>query len=136
MQGKVVRMDEAMTWEIPEPEPNHRFMGILFERDVTPTSNLAAGFVILPPGQEQRKLSTHEGAEEVYFVVQGKGRFILDDETVDVEQGTAVYISPGCRHRAINTGDEELRLLWVNTPPVFGPQGAYKELVKDWKRVR
>jgi mannose-6-phosphate isomerase-like protein (cupin superfamily) len=78
----------------------------------------------------------HEGKEEVYFVVQGKGKFVLDDQVVDVEQGTAVYIEPGCRHRAINTGDDEMRLFWVNSPSVFGPVGAYKEFTKNWKRVR
>jgi mannose-6-phosphate isomerase-like protein (cupin superfamily) len=136
MQGKVVKMNQAMTWEIPEAEPNHRFMGLIFERDLTPTTNLSAGFVILPPKQEQRKLSAHEGVEEIYLVLQGTGQFVLDNDVVDVEQGTAVYVSPGCRHRAVNTGDEEMRLFWVNTPPVFGPNKGYLEIVKDWKRIR
>ncbi len=136
MQGKVVKMSEAMCWEIPDREPHHRFMGLMFERDITPTRKMSAGFVILPPKQEQEKLSIHEGEEEIYFVVRGKGQFVLDDEVVDVEQGTAVYIEPGCRHRAINTEDEEMHLFWVNSPPVFGPVGAYRELVKNWKRVR
>jgi mannose-6-phosphate isomerase-like protein (cupin superfamily) len=136
MSTEVVKMSEAMLWEIPDPEPNHRYMGIMFERDITPTANLAGGFVILPPKQEQQRLSVHEGQEEVYFVAKGKGRFVLDDEAVDVDQGTAVYIRPGCRHRAINTGDEDMVLFYVNTPPVFGPVGAYKELTKNWKRIR
>ena len=136
MQGKVVRMDDAMQWEIPEPDPNHRYMGLVFERGITPTQNLSAGFVILPPRQEQRKLSTHEGVEEIYLVLQGKGKFVLGEDVLDVEQGTAVYVSPGCAHRAINTGDDEMRLFWVNTPPVFGPAGAYESVVKSWVRVR
>jgi mannose-6-phosphate isomerase-like protein (cupin superfamily) len=136
MQGKVVKMSDAMAWEIPEPEPYHRFMELMFERDITPTINLSAGFVTLPPGQEQQKLSTHEGKEEVYLVFKGKGKFVLDDDVVEVEEGTAVYIAPGCRHRAINTGDEAMQLFWVNTPPVFGPTGAYLELVKNWKRIK
>src|SRR4051794_4093930 len=76
MQGRVVKMSEAMMWEIPEPEPHHRFMGLMFERDITPTVNMAAGFVTLPPGQEQHKLSTHEGKEEIYLVFRGKGKFV------------------------------------------------------------
>ena len=136
MQGKVVKMSDAMCWEIQEPDPNHRFMGLMFERDITPTKTMAAGFVILPPKQEQAKLSAHQGEEEVYFVLKGKGKFVLDDEVVEVEQGTAVYIEPGCRHRAINSGDDEMRLFWVNAPSVFGPVGGYKEFAKNWKQVR
>ena len=136
MQGPVATLDESMRWEIPEPEPNHRFMGLMFERDITPTKNLAAGFVILPARQEQRKLSAHEGIEEVYFVAQGKGRFVLNDEAIDVERGSAVYVAPGSRHRVINTGDEEMQLFWVNTPSVFGPIGGYLDAVKNWRRVK
>jgi mannose-6-phosphate isomerase-like protein (cupin superfamily) len=136
MASKVARISESMRWEIPEPEPNHRFMGLMFEGSITPTKNLSAGFVVLPPKQEQRKLSAHEGSEEVYFVVRGKGQFVMDDDVVEVEQGTAVYISPGCRHRAINTGSEDMELFWVNTPSVFGSAGGYLDAVKGWTRVR
>ena len=137
MQGKVVKMGQAMTWEIPDPEPHHRFMGLMFERDITPTVNMSAGFVILPPRQEQQKLSAHEGKEEIYFVVRGKGKFVLDEDAVEVEEGTAIYVAPGCRHRAINTEEsEEMHLFWVNSPPVFGPVGGYLDFVKNWKRVR
>jgi mannose-6-phosphate isomerase-like protein (cupin superfamily) len=136
MQGKVVKMSEAMMWEIPDPEPNHRFMGLMIELDITPTRNMSAGFVILPPTHQQQRLSIHEGKEEIYFVVKGKGKFVLDDEEVEVDAGTAVYIEPGCRHRAINTEDGEMVLYWVNSPPVFGPVGGYQDVVKNWKQVR
>ena len=44
----------------------------MFERDITPTLELAAGFVHVPVGHEQPKLSRHPG-EEVYFVVAWPG---------------------------------------------------------------
>jgi mannose-6-phosphate isomerase-like protein (cupin superfamily) len=129
----VVNTNECMLWKAPLP--HRRCMGLMFERDITPTANIAAGIVILPPGEEQTKLSVHEG-EEIYYVVRGTGQFVLDERVVDVEQGTAVYIAPGVGHRAINTGDEEIELYWVNTPPVFGPVGSYRDLMKDWERIR
>lgn len=131
----VVKTNEAMEWESPEPPPNHRFMSLLLERDITPTKNIAAGIVTLPPGQEQYKLSVHDG-EEIYFVLEGKGKFVLDERIVEVEKDTAIYVKPGTKHRAINTGDCNMRLYFVNTPPVFGPVGGYKDFMKDWKRVR
>jgi len=129
----VVKVSEAMEWQ--SSPPNQRSMSLLFERDITPTINIAAGIVTLPPGQEQKKLSVHEG-EEIYYILQGRGQFQLGDRTVDVEKDTAVYVAPGTKHRAINTGDEEMKLYFVNTPPVFGPIGGYKEFVKDWKQIR
>jgi mannose-6-phosphate isomerase-like protein (cupin superfamily) len=130
----VVKKEEVMTWEAPAP--SFRRMGIYFERDITPTTNITAGNVLLPPHQEQIKLSAHEGVEEIYYIVRGKGRFVLDDQEYEVEQGTAVYVAPGVRHRAINTEDSELELFWVNSPPAFGRVGGYADFITGWNRIR
>ena len=130
---EVQKTSECIMWQAPLP--NRRKMGLMFERDITPTINLAAGTVVIPAGEEQPKLSVHEG-EEIYFVVRGSGHIMLDERAVDVEQGTAVYVAPGVGHRAINGGEDEMELFWVNTPPVFGPVGAYNDFMKAWERIR
>lgn len=136
----VVKADEAMQWESPPPDDSsvqdHRFMSLMFERDITPTKSMSAGVVTLPPGQEQTRLSIHEDGEEIYFVLEGKGEFILDDEVHQIEKHTAIYITPGTRHRARNTGDEVMKLYFVNCPSVFGAVGAYKDFMKNWTKVR
>jgi mannose-6-phosphate isomerase-like protein (cupin superfamily) len=135
MANQVMKSNEILLWEAPDP--HRRRFGLMFERDITPTKNLTAGIVILPPKQEQPKLSSHE-AEEIYYVVRGRGLFELDGKLFEVESGTGVYVGRGVKHRAINVGDEELELFYVNSPPegVFGPVGGYLELVKDWKRLQ
>ena len=55
---------------------------------------------------------------------------------MDVEEGTAGYVAPGTGHRAINTGDEAMELLYFNTPPVFGRVGGYVDFIKDWTRIQ
>lgn len=111
-------------------------MGLIFERDITPTRNLASGIVILPPAVEQPKLSVHPDSEEIYYVVKGEGKFVLGTEEHPVSKNTAVYVAPGTPHRAVNTGSEDMELFWVNTPSCFGPVGGYKEFTKEWKRIR
>ena len=86
-------------------------------------------------GKKQIKLSVHEG-EEIYFVHRGRARFYLDDETYDVDEGGAVYIAPGTRHRAENIGDEDLILYFVDSPSVFGEVRAYQEFTKNWNKIR
>jgi mannose-6-phosphate isomerase-like protein (cupin superfamily) len=135
----VVKTKEAMEWESPPNDDpsvqDHRYMSLMFERDITPTKSMAAGVVTISAGQEQTKLSTHEG-EEIYFVLEGTGEFVLNDEIYPIEKDTAVYVSPGTKHRARNTDDTVMRLLFVNCPSVFGPVGGYHEFMKQWKRVR
>ena len=122
-----------MAWQIPDGED--REMGLLHEGEVSGTKNIAAGSVRMPPGKKQTKLSVHEG-EEIYFVHRGNAKFYLNDDEYEVNEGTAVYVAPGTRHRAENIGDEDLILYWVNSPPVFGAPGEYRHVVKNWNKIR
>jgi mannose-6-phosphate isomerase-like protein (cupin superfamily) len=130
----VVRLEDAMAWEAPEP--NRRTMALMFERDVTPTRSMAAGYVRIPPGNEQVKLSVHPDGEEIYFVVTGRARFYLGDEAHEIDPGTAVYVAPGMPHRAVSIGDDDLVLYYVNAPSVFGPVGGYEAFVQGWTRIK
>ena len=50
----------------------------------------------------------HEGQEEVYFFVQGRGHMIVGEETdepFEVSPGDVVLIPDGAFHRVINDGD-------------------------------
>jgi mannose-6-phosphate isomerase-like protein (cupin superfamily) len=132
----VVHRRDSRAWESASAEPHRRIMGILFERDITPTQNISAGYVLIPPGNEQPKLSRHPGVEEIYYVLRGYGRFILGDEEFDVRPGSAVYVGSGVAHRAINGPQEEMELLWFNSPSAFGPVGGYTDIVASWRDVR
>jgi mannose-6-phosphate isomerase-like protein (cupin superfamily) len=131
--GPVVRVGEEIQWH--SPTPHNRYMSLLFERDITPTKSMAAGVVTLPPGEAQPKLSVHE-VEEIYFILQGKGKFVLDEMEYEVERHTAIYVAPGTKHRAYNTSEEEMLMFFVNCPSCFGPVGGVYEFMKEWTRVR
>ena len=132
--SNLVQRGDAPAWEAPAPHA--RVMGILFERDITPTRNVSAGFVLIPPGGEQPKLSSHPGVEEIYYVLRGTGTFVLGEDNLTVRPGSAVYVGPDVSHRAINDGDVEMELLWFNSPPAFGPVGSYTEVTRGWTDVR
>ena len=58
----------------------------------------------------------HKRTTEIYLVLEGEGHIELDGERVPVKPMTAVYIKPGCRHRAVG------RLKIINIPvPAFDP---------------
>jgi mannose-6-phosphate isomerase-like protein (cupin superfamily) len=110
-------------------------MGVMFERDITPTTQLAAGFVRVPAKGEQPKLSRHPG-EEVYFVISGQGTFDRGDRSNEVHARGAVYVAPFSPHRWINTGDVELELLYVVSPSAFGEVRGYLKTVAGWNQVQ
>jgi mannose-6-phosphate isomerase-like protein (cupin superfamily) len=57
----------------------------------------------------------HAASEEIYFVLEGRGRMELDGEVREVGPGDAVLIPPGAWHQI--TAGEELRFLCCCAPP-------------------
>ena len=49
----------------------------------------------------QAKLHYHKHTDEVYYVIDGQGMMILDDETIELHKGVVVYVPRGVRHKDI-----------------------------------
>lgn len=62
----------------------------------------------------------HKKLTEIYLVLEGEGHMELDGELVPVRPMTAIFIKPGCRHRAVGN----IRI--VNIPvPAFDPHDEW-----------
>jgi len=62
----------------------------------------------------------HKKLTEIYLVLDGEGHMELDGEMVPVGPLSAVFIKPGCRHRAVG------RMRIVNVPvPAFDPDDEW-----------
>ncbi|HEX5102972.1 MAG TPA: cupin domain-containing protein [Pirellulaceae bacterium] len=62
---------------------------------------------------DDAKLHYHERTDEFYYIIEGGGQMVLDDEKIDVRQGMVVYIPRGTRHKAIG----KMTILTVCIPP-------------------
>lgn len=64
--------------------------------------------------QEDSRVHYHKRMTEIYLVLEGEGEMELDGVRIAVKPMAAIYIKPGCRHRAIG------KLKIVNIPvPAF-----------------
>ena len=64
--------------------------------------------------QEDSRAHYHKRMTEMYLVLEGEGQMELDGKLFPLKPMTAIFIKPGCRHRAIG------RLKLVNIPiPAF-----------------
>ena len=50
----------------------------------------------------------HEGQEEIYFFMYGKGRMIVGDKEFDVAGGDIVLVPDGLFHKVFNNGVSDL----------------------------
>jgi len=55
----------------------------------------------------------HDGDEEVYFIIDGKGLMIVDNEEREVITGDAVLTKSGSCHGLKNIGEQSLRIFVV-----------------------
>jgi mannose-6-phosphate isomerase-like protein (cupin superfamily) len=57
----------------------------------------------------------HKTQEEVYFVVSGKLEIKLEDELIEVGEGTAVRVAPDVVRSVWNEGPEDAVLVMIST---------------------
>lgn len=96
--AKVMRMEEAF-WELP---PAH-FQASSYQ----------------PRGYAE--VHVREVAENLYYILSGKGVVELDGVKHLVEPHMVIHIPPGVRHGIFNTGLEDLVFLVVASPPYDMP---------------
>jgi len=80
------------------------------------TQHSIAEIAISPRGSSVRHRHLH--SEETYYVLSGRGRIEIDDQSIRVAPGDACLILPGEHHRIVNEEEVvDLVFLAVSAPP-------------------
>ena len=69
---------------------------------------------------EDARAHYHKNLTEIYFVLEGSGQMELDATVHPVSAGDAIFIKPGCRHRAVGN----LKIINV-VIPAFDPDDEW-----------
>src|SRR5437016_12394520 len=48
---------------------------------------------------QDAKLHYHEKTDEFYYVIDGEGTMVLDDEEIELHKGVVVYVPRGVKHK-------------------------------------
>jgi len=73
------------------------------------------GVILLRPGQVLGGHYHHE-VEETFYIVQGKGTFIVNGKEFPAVEGDAFRMEPADRHDIRNDGDQPLKLVFIKCP--------------------
>jgi mannose-6-phosphate isomerase-like protein (cupin superfamily) len=79
------------------------------------TKNFFCDVYCLEPGQEQ-KVHAHEEEDKIYYVLTGRGSFVVGDEKRELGERQIVMAPAGAPHGVKNDGDRRLTLLVFMTP--------------------
>lgn len=77
---------------------------------------LLAGLNCFERGQAQR-VHAHAGADKFYFLVSGKARMQVGEETFDAVAGDLVWAQAGVPHGVLETLERTVMLVAMGPPP-------------------
>ena len=87
-------------------------------------SSLAMGTQQIPVGIGI-PIHRHLEMDEAFYVIEGRGTFILDDACHPIEKGASIFIPKNAWH-GFENADGELILLWIVAPP--GLECLFREI--------
>lgn len=96
--------------------PNHsielpglgKVSGKHFLKDILGFTGCEISINSLPPGAGMPFYHQHKDNEEVYIFIQGKGQMQVDDEVINVQEGSIVRIAPNGQRTWRNNSNEAL----------------------------
>ncbi len=69
----------------------------------------------LPPGVSVPFVHSHKRNEEVYIVINGKGRFYVDGDEFEVAEGSVVRVDPAGQRCIAAATDSSIRYICIQT---------------------
>jgi len=96
----------------PYPKSTANIKRILEQRTLGSKRLAGFGMLELPPNGIFPE-HIHPEREEVYYVLSGKGKIIVEGEEIEAEEGLTLYVSGENPHGIRNYGKEPLKVLFV-----------------------
>src|SRR5919201_6857959 len=99
-----------------QPVPANGYSEIHVAPAWTGRRTLSMGIQVIAPGCYVRE-HWHDKNEEVLHFIEGEGTAYIDDVSYPIRAGTTIYVGPWRKHKFVNEGTTDMRMLWVLSPP-------------------
>ncbi|MEW6081927.1 MAG: cupin domain-containing protein [Bacillota bacterium] len=126
--AEVYRLRNEEVYEAPESELR-RFARFFVDSSIAPNARLDAGVFDYPPGAACHE-HVHEQADEIYFVLQGELRSVVNGLEHRIGRGDLLYIHAGEVHVTDNPTGEYTSFFAVHVPCVED----YDEFRRSWPK--
>ena len=110
---KIMKMNDCET----VPMPSERGYMIKAVSSEDGSHHVDVHVNVLKPKGPNGPYHYHEKTENVYWILEGTGRLILEGKEYILAKDDVVFIPPKARHSLSNVGNVELRLLEVYATP-------------------
>ncbi len=87
--------------------------GKIFLHDLLGLTSCEISINTVPKGFKVPFNHKHKQNEEIYIVLKGRGEMTIDNEPVEVKEGSIVKIDPQASRTIANTGDNEFEFICI-----------------------
>ena len=108
------KLNDVNLYDAPKDAPPR---SVAVTIDTGNPEELTMGLFVLPAGKKSEY--DYHDIDEAYYITRGKGYGLLwvhgenkDPERYEVEPGTSVLVPAGAKHHMVNTGSEDIWLVW------------------------
>jgi quercetin dioxygenase-like cupin family protein len=88
---------------------------VLVDKDTVGAEDITFAYCKFEAKTSSHKKHTHKGAEEVIYILSGKGISGLDDIEVEMKQGDTMFVPRGSVHWFYNPFSEPVEMLFIYT---------------------
>ena len=87
--------------------------GKVFLHDALGLTSSEISISVMPSGAKSPFNHIHKENEEIYIFLTGNGKFIVDDEIIEIKPGTAIRVATGAKRAMENTGNTEMQYICI-----------------------
>lgn len=70
----------------------------------------------IPPGEDIGE-EIHSDTDQILYLVKGEGRLMMNGEKRPFKKHDLVLVHAGTKHNFVNTGEEEMKIITMYSPP-------------------
>ncbi|WP_163715871.1 cupin domain-containing protein [Mangrovibacterium lignilyticum] len=101
-------LNDLADYSLVHPKTKKLVEGKVFLKDATNATGTQISFNSLPPQTEQPYFHIHYKNEETYIILRGSGFFQVDDNCLEIKEGSVIRVAPPGKRGIRNSSDETM----------------------------
>lgn len=110
---EIGKLQDLAEYSFLHPKLKQDVPGKLFVGEILKSTGAEVSFQIMPANTNIPFLHSHTNQEEIYIFVKGKGRFQVDNDLFDIQEGSIIRVAPKGKRTWKNNSDDVMMLIVV-----------------------
>jgi mannose-6-phosphate isomerase-like protein (cupin superfamily) len=122
----IVKVGVGEGRRLPVKHPAAAEITMLIDGETSGSKYLSENITRIKPGGVLEPAHSHEGIEEIVYVLAGEGEMWMEGTTFSISKGDSIFFPAGSIHTVRNTGSITLELLCIFSSSQYRKEGAYR----------